>query len=100
MRARAKASRDATHSAARRMSAARAGSELTLGMATSSASARSEDGVAAIDREHLARHPRRLVGGEEEHAVRDVLRRAESPRRDRLEDLSLPVGVVALPLRN
>src|SRR3954471_12942358 len=99
----ANASCAASQSAAARMSTARAGSRLTLGIATNSASAernRSEDGMSAIDREHLAGHPRRLLGDEEEHAVRDVLRRPEPPRRDRVEQALLPVGAVALPLRD
>src|SRR5262249_36627288 len=91
-----------THSAARRMSSRWAGSRLTLGIATNAAKAstRSEDGVATIDRENLAGHPRRLVGGEEEHAVRDVLGRAEPPHRDRLHQPPLPLLAVALVLRD
>src|SRR5581483_1139590 len=93
----------ATQSAARWMSPLCAASMLTLGIATNSASAarrRSEDGVSTVDRQHLAGDPRRLVGNEEEHAVRNVLRCAEPPRRDRLEQPLLSLFPVALELRD
>src|SRR4051812_19443943 len=85
------------------MSPVCAGSMLMLGMARNSASAStgsSEDGVAAIDRDHLPRHPRRLVGDEEEDAVRDVLGAAEPPRGDRLDEPPLPLLAIALVLRD
>src|SRR4051794_4917709 len=54
--------------------------------------------MAAIDRDHLPRDPRGLLGDEEEDAVRDVLGLAETPRRDVAEDRALPLLSVALPL--
>src|SRR5581483_8334725 len=56
--------------------------------------------MAAIDREDLPRHPRRLVGDEEEDAVRDVLRGAEPAGRDRLDQPPLALLAVALELRD
>src|SRR6185437_7005774 len=98
----ANASPAATHSAARRMSPAWTGSRLTLGIARNAASrsSTSEDGVTAIDRDHLPRHPRRLLGDEEEDAVRDVVGRPEPPRRDRLDEPAPALLAVALVLRD
>src|SRR5665213_3042406 len=84
------------------MSSLCVGSTLTLGMARNSRSPAiaSEDGVAAIDRDHLPGHPRGLVGCEEEDAVGNVLRGAETPRRDRLHEPRLSVRPVRLELRD
>src|SRR5476649_1959022 len=96
----ANASCSATHAAARRMSPRRAGSPLMLEIATNSASVRSEDGMAAIDRKHLSGYPRRLLGCEEEDTARDVCRGAKAPGRDRIEQALLPLLAIALELRD
>src|SRR5579862_4027411 len=59
-----------------------------------------EDGLAAVDREHLSSHPRGLVRGKEQDAVCDVLGRAEAPSRDRLEQPALALLAVTLVLRD
>src|SRR5665213_3268129 len=84
------------------MSSLCVGSTLTLGMARNSRSPAiaSEDGVTAIDRDHLPGHPRRLLGDEEKDAVGDVLRGAETSRRDRLHEPRLPLRPVRLELRD
>src|SRR3954470_2191615 len=87
-------SRAATHSAA-----ARSGgppSSETLGMARSPASSRicSEEGTAAVDREHLAGQP--LRPHEEHDALGDVLRLAEAAQRDPLQHRLLPLRSVGL----
>src|SRR5690242_8090645 len=58
----------------------------------------SEDVVTAVDRQDLAGDPARFLGGEEQHAVRDVLRGAEAAHRDLAQDLLLARGAVRLPL--
>src|SRR6266576_3356049 len=54
--------------------------------------------MAAIDRDHLPRHPGGLFRDEEENAVRDVLGLAQAARRDVPENRPLPLLPVALPL--
>src|SRR5262245_21391211 len=56
--------------------------------------------MAAVDRERLPGHPRRLFGDEEEDAVRDVPGLAEPPGRDALQQRALSLLAVALPLRD
>src|SRR3954454_7073822 len=85
-------SRAATHSAAARIGGPP--SSETLGMARNPASSRScsEEGTAAVDRDHLAGQP---LGPHEEHdALGDVLRLAEAPQRDPPEHRLLPLGPV------
>src|SRR3954471_21220709 len=72
-------SRAATHSAAARIGGPP--SSETLGMARNSASSAicSEEGTAAVDRDHLAGQPRRPA--QEHDALGDVLGPAEPPQR-------------------
>src|SRR5260221_562850 len=94
------------------MSAACAGSVLTLGIAASSTSSarmrswfdcrcartRSFTSVAAVDGEHLAGNPVRIVRREEEDSIGDVLGRTKPLQRDAIDERPLPVGAVGLPL--
>src|ERR1700743_47735 len=54
--------------------------------------------MSTVNRECLAGDPGRLVGDEEPHAVRDVLRSAEPAGRDALDERGLALLAVALPL--
>src|SRR3954451_24510526 len=91
-------SRAATQSAAARIGGPP--SRLTLVIARNSDSSRicSEEGTATVDRDHLAGQPR---GSAQEHdAVGDVLRPAEPPERDPLQERALPLLSVGVPLRD
>src|SRR4051794_16798065 len=89
-------SRAATQSAAARIGGPP--SRLTLGIARNSHSSRicSEEGTATVDRDHLTGQPRRSA--QEHDAVGDVLRPAEPPERDPLQQRALPLLSIGLPL--
>src|SRR3954452_2335513 len=87
--------------AAAQSAAARIGgppSRLTLGIARNSESSWicSEEGTATVDRDHLAGQPRRSA--QEHDAVGDVLRPAEPPERDPLQQRALARFPIGLPL--
>src|SRR5258708_7946542 len=54
--------------------------------------------LAAAHREDLAGDPAGIVGGEEQHAVSDILGLAGAAQRDALDQSLLALGAIGIPL--